>query len=316
MADQTRRFDSMEEMARQMAPERGGAMAFPLFDDSPAEHWLSCSGETPRRMWASEWVARRAKFSQPVESRDFLAIAAYEADASKMEKSLGWSALAMWLEAAKSNPPGSALRGDKVLGLLPKLLASGASMKAFQAAHPQALALVIGLKRENDENFWEGAVALLEAGWDPNAWDPVTEPKTGSSMQAAMRCHAAIGESSSSSKNKFDSARVAARWMEVVRAAQGAGFDLDSRSMDGMTALGMCGEYKAYLTELLKNEGDPRMSALMALGADPSKASQFWLITLENDPKTQQEAAAALAHAQLRTHASEAVAPKTVPKSL
>ena len=306
MADEkTTRFESMAAMARELAPTaQDHVLEFPLRDDSGAQAWMSCADEQRRKGWAAAWLTKRKNFEPPLETRDFLAIAAYEADGAKMERSFGWSALSMWLSAAREARVGEKTAGlDKkaVLGLLPKLLETGASMEAFQAAHPNALSQLIEIRGVDGEPYFEAAVALLDAGWNPNAWDPATEPRTASSMQAALRSMPNLGCESlrSNGAKPFEPEVLAARWMELLRAAQKRGFDLDSRSMDGRTALGMCCEHKGYAGEKLAEFGDPRVMALMELGADTSKASRFWLAAMESDPLSQKAAAAAWERSQL-----------------
>lgn len=274
------KFSSMEEMAERFAFRPEGAPSGPLLDSSDAWEWSGCLNAKKRGEWGVAWRANRDKFAEPMEVRDFVAVLGYETHGEKFESSYGWSSLGMWLSATTQCQPGSnwALASEELFQKLEGLVGSGASMPAFQAAYPDALERVLSM----DETGWSAAAVLLKGGWNPNAWQPMSlftgEALGLGSMQRVLKESSPSGEASA----------LAAKWNLVLREAQSAGFDLDSRSMSGETSLGICLKASSF-SRREREKVDPRVEALLALGADPLKASMFWISTFHGDPVAQKE---------------------------
>jgi hypothetical protein len=274
------KFSSMQEMAERFAFRPEGAPNGPLLDSSDASAWSGCLSAKKRGEWGVAWRANREKFAEPMEARDFVAVLGYETHGEKFESSYGWSSLGMWLSATTQCQPGSnwALASEELFRKLQGLVDSGASMPAFQATYPDALERVLSM----GDTGWSAAAALLKGGWNPNAWQPMSL-LTGEALGLGSM-HRTLKEGSPS----IEGCDVAAKWTVLLREAQAAGFDLDSRSMSGETSLGICLKASAF-SRREREKVDPRVEALLALGADPLKASMFWISSFHGDPIAQKE---------------------------
>ena len=274
-------FKSMDEAIERFGGLDIGLRKFPMTDSSDASDWALCKNKGVREAWGREWQARRAEAQdrRPIEPRDFIAILAYETDGSKMDAKLGWPALGLWYESLHLGSMGKpmALGRQEIAQKVVNLIETGASVAAFQALYPDALSYMLSSFNANsDSPVWSIPHLLLRNGWDPDQWSPNVKPGEGcSSMQALIWSGENVGG------EKGDKGEIATEWATLIGAAIRAGFDLESRSMSGWTALGGC--LRTRGNYIKAGESDPRVSALLAAGADPTRVGAFWLSNFEAD---------------------------------
>lgn len=273
-------FDSMSEAIEKFGGH-GVGLSFPLRDDSPASDWESCGTRQLRESWGSLWRTKRteAQGKRPITPEDFIAVVAYEANGSKFDEKMGWPSLGIWYEAMTDGSLSGralAINRKELMGVLEQLLDTGASVAAFQALYPEALCGLLrkGSGQAADLALWGVVEMLLERGWCPNKWSPVRSDDGCSSMQALL------WESGNVVAHAESVNGIEGSWRGVIGAAVGAGFNLEGRSMSGLTALGGCLRHRS---PHLKSEADPRVEALVSMGADPTRTSQFWLANFDRE---------------------------------
>lgn len=271
----------MSEAIEQFGGLSTGLASFPLRDDSHASDWEACGTRLLRDAWGRAWALRRreAQALRPITPEDFIAVVAYEANGKKFDEKMGWPALGMWFEAMTDESLGGRkipIDKKELMDVLGQLLDTGASVAAFQALYPDALISLLRKKSgQMAEPFWAGVELLLKNGWCPNKWSPRGKSEDGCSSAQAL-----LWESGSVGANGEDVSLVETSWRLVISAAIGAGFDLEARSMSGMTALGGCLRQRS---PRLGAEADPRIEALISLGADPTRTSPFWLANFDQE---------------------------------
>ena len=294
------RFASMGDMARDFQGIKKSGANLPLMDDSPADAWMSCGTSESRAADGEAWKTERAEYGEPMEVRDFKILLAYEADGAKLEAAFGWSALGMWLTALRSYPASmmeeTAMEKRRHISKMEILIKSGACVSAFQAAYPDALAKIVNACGVAEEAGWELVEILLKNGWRPNEWNPLSRGGASGSMHSLFEECETFGAKSADGA-ELDQSVAMARWQRAAQAAQRAGFHLDSRNREGLTALGLCLATRRRAAS--KNIADPRIEALLNAGARPELSAKFWLSAMEADPTSQQALAARMEAAQI-----------------
>lgn len=275
-------FGSMNEIVEQFGKLGVELSSFPLRDDSQASDWEACGTSKLRAGWGSVWRKKRreAQDKRPITPEEFIAVMAYEAHGEKFDKKMGWPSLGMWYEALTVRPLNGeklAIDREELVGMLEHLLDTGASVAGFQALYPEALCVLLGKGSgpTADATFLRAVEVLLKRGWCPNKWSPGVQSDDGcSSMQALL------WECGNIASHADDIGALVGIWRRLIVAAVGAGFDMEERSMSGMTALGGCLRERS---PRLESETDPRVEALMSEGADPTRTSQFWLANFDRE---------------------------------
>lgn len=289
-------FGSMSEAIEQFG-KLEVELSFPLSDSSLASDWRAAGTKQTRGVWAREWYRRRVEMQdqRPITPEDFIAVVAYEADGAKFEEKMGWPALGMWYEAIVDAAFGKklALNKKELTTVLCALLDTGASVAAFQAMYPDALS---GLLRKGSDQpakpaLWAGVNVLLERGWDPNKFSPLRNSEDGGSSMQNL-----IWESGGVVEHAESMSEIEEHWRHLIGLAMRSGFDLEALSMSGLTTLGGCLRAR---NPLLGDEADPRVEALIALGADPTRASHFWLANFESNEAVREKMLARLEASQI-----------------
>jgi hypothetical protein len=298
--------DSMEALAERFGDLDIGLSSFPLTDDSLASDWSKVRSAETRASWGTEWAIKRKELTCAVSARDFTAILAYEIDGAKMDAKLGYPSLALWLDALTSRETeGWSLDKENLQAALSQLIDTGASVRAFQALQPDALGLILSSESSKKRSpLWDEVVLLLDSGWNPNQWNPLEKAASGMSsihalLGAGNRVHSRPGKDGKACS--YDEAE--AGWTRIFSAAMRAGFNLDSRALDGQSALGICLAERPYS---LKKEQDARIGALLALGANPAKSSRFWVSVFDTDPMIHSAMLEQLESSQIAAAASDA----------
>lgn len=276
-------FGSMEEAVEAFAWWGKGAgpfsPKFPMGDDSEASNWAACQTRVQRVAFAARWKDLRSKMQEQREAaiEDFISIMGYERNGRKFDEKMGWPALGMWHEAVVGSARKNfGVKRQWIGELIGPLGATGASVEAFQAMYPDALIDLLTKANPSDgPPIWDAVNGLLELGWNPSQWMPATFSEDGcSSLQGLLWACPGLAESEH-------------HWKGVIKAAMVAGFDLESRSMSGLTALGGCLVHTKVAG--VAQDKDPRVAALLSLGADPRRTNAFWVCNFEEAPATRQQ---------------------------
>lgn len=276
---------------------------FPLRDDSSSDAWMAAGTAEQRTDWCEKWEkkvldARSALL--PMNARDFAAVLAYESEGAKLDARLGWPSLGLWIEAWTSCTSDWPLSGSDLFAKLYELVESGASMQAFQALYPKALGIVLTFGTSVPR--WDAVEMMLQKGWSPNAWNPQAFASSGAaSFQALLASKsdlvsitAKVGQSG---EPILSLEELKAGLTRLVVAATKAGFDMEARSLNGLTTLGLCNQERG--TSIKDNADDPRLSVLIDYGADPCRISPFWISAYAKNPGIQKAMLARMEHSQI-----------------